>query len=95
MKKSKKLSTRSAVKARDGRYQLRTIPTMLPKFLLSDINSDEKSMDRIFVVHTEHPSFVLEFSPGGEGEFLLLDTTATAAEIDGAKNAARNFFSDD
>jgi hypothetical protein len=63
----------------------------LPKFLLSDKNS-EKS-DRTFMVHCEHPRFIVEFLPsGGEGEFMLFDISGDPEKLVDAKKMARVFF---
>ena len=63
----------------------------LPKFFLCDQNS-ETDNDRIFVLHCQSPRFLMEFVPGGEGDLLMIDTGAKAAEVDEAKKRARDFF---
>jgi hypothetical protein len=63
----------------------------LPKFLLAE-KSSEKS-DRTFVVHCEHPRFIVEFlAGGGEGDFLLFDISSDPAKLVEAKHQARVFF---
>ena len=62
----------------------------LPKFLLADKNENN---DRVFVVHCEHPRFILEFVPGGgEGEFVLFDISGDPEKLLEAKKQARVFF---
>jgi hypothetical protein len=63
----------------------------LPKFLLADENSEKN--DRTFVVHCEHPRFILEFVSGGaEGEFVLFDISGDPEKLVEAKNQARLFL---
>jgi len=63
----------------------------LPKFLLADKNSENN--DRAFVVHCEHPRFILEFvADGGEGEFVLFDISGDPEQLLEAKKQARLFF---
>jgi hypothetical protein len=63
----------------------------LPKFLLADKNSENN--DRVFVVHCEHPRFIVEFRPGGdEGEFMLFDISGDPEKLVEAKKRARLLF---
>lgn len=65
----------------------------LPKFLLADKNSEKSN--RTFVVHCEHPRFIVEFvSGGGEVEFVLFDISGDPAKLVEAKHQARVFFNE-
>lgn len=63
----------------------------LPKFLIANKNSENDA--RAFVVHCEHPRFIMEFLPdGGEGEFMLFDISGDPDKVVEAKELARAFF---
>jgi hypothetical protein len=64
----------------------------MPPFILLD---ERDNPDRCFVMHTTAPRFLMEFVPGGEGEFILIDHGYTTAEIATAKAGAREFFGGD
>lgn len=48
--------------------------------------------DRAFVMHTTTPRFLMEFIPGGEGDFIPIDRAYTADELAMHKSRAREFF---
>jgi len=62
----------------------------LPKFLLCDQNLGADD-DRIFVLHTHKPRFLMEFVGADEGDFFLIDPPTS--ELPALKEAARVFFS--
>ena len=50
----------------------------LPKFIALEPKPEsdaEKICENIFAFHTKKPRFLMEFVPGGEGEFMLIDPT--------------------
>jgi hypothetical protein len=63
----------------------------LPKFLLCDDHAGMKE-DGCFVLHTPTPRFLMEFVPGGEGEFRLIDPPTD--DLAAIKEQAREFFND-
>ena len=61
----------------------------LPKFLLCDQNAGTDD-DRIFVLHTQNPRFLMEFVADEEADFFLIDPPT--AKLPSLKDQARRFF---
>lgn len=55
---------------------------------------DPDNPDSTYVFHKTAPRFLMEFVPGGEGDFILIDLAHTADEIAMHKSRAREFFED-
>ena len=67
----------------------------LPKFLVClpcPVETAHCDDERSFVMHTQHPRFLMEFTPGGEGELLLLDGEGDDVKLEKLRVEARAFF---
>jgi hypothetical protein len=63
----------------------------LPKFLLVD-ESRCLENDRVWVLHSHEPRFLLEFGPAGGGDLLLIDDCSDFSLVANLKEQARKFY---
>lgn len=75
------------------RKVLRMSWNTLPPFLLCEGNPVSED-DRVYVMHTRSPRFLMEFVPGGEGDFLPIDP-AEESDFAPLREKTRAFFNDE